>query len=631
MIKKILPNYLLKFFLKTGIFLLVFSLCRVLFLVFNLPSFPVVYFTDFLAGLWFDLVTTAIVFLPLVALEIFPNKWRGNKWFQLLLSICFHVIIFLCVLINIIDIEYFQFTASRSTSSLFTMLGFGNDLMQQLPSFFRNYWYLLLFVIALTLLGAWLYKRVNRISDDSNLTAWWKQIIIFPVTVGLLVLIGRGGIGLRPIAPAKAASYTIDQNIPLVLNSAFTIIKTWGSVALEEKTYFTEQELLNHFNPVKTPSYVIPTLDQNNVVILLLESFSVEYIAAINGTNEVYTPFLDSLIDSSLVFTNCYANGKKSIDAMPSIISSIPKLMEIEYLASQYASNKIESLPKLLREHDYESAFFHGATNGTMSFDVYCELAEFDHYFGREEYNNELHYDGTWGIYDEEFLSWSADKLETLKQPFFSTIFTISSHPPYSIPGRYKNKFNKGPEPMHDAVRYSDFALQQFFEKAKKSSWYNNTLFIIVADHTPASGTDIYFKDMGNMHIPLVLFHPSIPNFKGVNEKVVGQEDILPTVMDLLGYYEPYFAFGQSVFSSAPGYSVSYVGNKIIYFSDTESGHYMLTYQDEKITGIYDLKDQLQINNLMNDKKLSEQLLTRLKAMIQTYNHALISNKMTVE
>ena len=630
MIKNILPAYVRKFFLKAAVFLLIFTLCRLIFLLFNLNSFPVVYFTDFLAGSWFDLMTTAIVFLPLAAIEILPNKWRGTKWFQLILALVFHITLFLCVLINLIDVEYFKFCAARSTSSLFTVLSVGSSFAETVPSYIIDYWYLLLFLIAFQFFGGWLYKRINRIPDDSATTPWWKQISIFPLMAFLLVIVGRGGFGLRPIAAPKAASYTIDQNVPLVLNSAFTVIKTWGSVTLEEKTYFTDEELIARFNPVrhyKNP----PILHQPNIVVLLLESFSVEYISSINGTNDVYTPFLDSLIDSSLVFTNCYANGKKSIDAMPSIISSIPKLMEIEYMASQYAANKIESIPKLLAKRGYESAFFHGATNGSMSFDVYCALAEFDHYFGRKEYNNNDHYDGTWGIYDEEFLAWSAGKFETLSQPFFSTVFTISSHPPYAIPARYQTRFNKGPSEMHNSIAYADYALGTFFEKVKSTSWYNNTLFIIAADHTPASGTDIYYKDMGNMHIPLVFFHPTDSTFRGRNDKVVGQQDVMPTIMDIIGIDEPFFSFGQSVFDPAPGYSASYIGNKYLYFADVGKERYMLTYQDDVVTGIYNLKDQLQVTNLAEDKNLKQSLLDALHAIIQAYNKALIKNKMTAD
>lgn len=610
--------------------ILIYSLCRILFLLLNLDHFPVVYFSDFLVGILFDTITTAIVFLPLVAIEMFPNKWRGKRFYQWILMAAFQVILFLTTLINLIDIEYFKHTSSRSTASLIKMLGFGDDLKQQLPSFLKDYWYLFIILILFQVFGTWLYLRINRIADDSSKVSWLKQIIFFPITAAIFVLVGRGGIGVRPIAAPAAASYTIDQNIQLVLNSAFTVIKTWGNVELKEVDYFKPDELVKIYNPVH--QYSEPaTLNSPNVVILLLESFSVEYISSINGEKEVYTPFLDSLIDSSLVFTNCYANGKKSMDAMPSVISSIPKLMELEYLTSSYAANQIESLPKILSKKGYESGFFHGATNGSMNFDVFADVTGFDAYYGKNEYNNDDDYDGTWGIYDEPFLNWSVDKMSEMKKPFFSSIFTISSHPPYSIPKKYKNTFNQGPSEMHDAVRYSDYALKKFFEKAKKTTWYQNTLFVLVADHTPASGTPIYFKDMGNMHIPLVFFHPTHPKFKGRNEKIVSQTDIMPTILQLIGHNEPFFSFGQSVFEPKPGFSASYIGDKFLYFGEYQNENYFMIYQNEKVIGVYSVKDQLQTTNLLDQIELSNQLERALKAMIQTYNHALINNKMTIK
>lgn len=610
--------------------MLIYTLCRVLFLVLNNDLFPVVYFSDFIAGLWFDIVTVAIVFLPLIAIEIFPNKWRGAKVYQVILWVSFNIILFLTVLINIIDIEYFKHTASRSTASLFKMLGFGEDLSQQIPSFLKDYWYLLLFLILFQAIGIWLYRRVNRISDDSKTTSWIHQIILLPITAALFVIIGRGGFGLKPIAAPKAASYTISQNVQLVLNSAFTVIKTWGNVTLEEKEYYEPDELVKHYNPIRQYNSE-PVLDQPNVVILLLESFSVEYISAINGEKQVYTPFLDSLIDSSLVYTNCYANGKKSMDAMPSVISSIPKLMEIEYLTSSYAANQIESLPRILAKRGYQSAFFHGATNGSMNFDVFADVSGFDNYYGRSEYNNDKDFDGTWGIFDEPFLDWSVKKMSTFPKPFFSSIFTISSHPPYTIPNQYKNRFNQGPSEMHDAVRYSDYSLSTFFEKAKKTDWYNNTLFVVVADHTPASATPVYYKEMGNMHIPLIFFHPTNPFFKGRNDKIVSQVDIMPSILDLMGYHDPFFAFGKSIFDELSGVSASYIGDKFLFFATYMNEHYILLYQEDSVLGVYNLNDQMQTKNLMENSALSKRMEDELKAMIQTYNHALISNEMTVK
>ncbi len=601
-----------------------FTLCRVLFYAFNSTHFSQVGVWDFLVGFLFDIVTTAIVFLPLVVIELFPNKWRDIKPFKITLKLLFFVFLFLALLMNLADIEYFKFSSSRSNISTLKMMSYGSDFMQQLPSFIKDFWYLFIIAFILMFLAFKLFNRIDKIEDDSKNTSWLKQSIWFVVMAVLIVVLGRG-IGLRPIEPINITKYVKDQNVSLALNSTFTIIKSWGKQALKEKNYFTDDELKQIFNPVKKYN-TQKILNQPNIVVIMLESFSVEYIASINGTNEVNTPFLDSLIHQSLVFTNCYANGKKSIDAVPSIISSIPKLMDQEFITSIYATNQIESLPKHLKTLNYQSAFFHGATNGSMNFDQFTKKVGFDYYFGRNEYHNDKDFDGTWGIYDEEFFKWSVNKMTEMKAPFFTTIFSLSSHPPYAIPKKYKNKFVGGKTPMHNSVKYTDYALQQFFAYAKTQPWYNNTLFIITADHTPASGTAEYFMDMGNMHIPLVFFHPTDTTFKGVNEKVVAQIDIMPTILDIIGYDKAFYAYGHSIFSEEC-FSPSYVNNKYLMFGK----NHLLTFLNDKALGLYDLQDKLLDPNRLGQRiEIAKSLEIMLKAYIQTYHKDLINNSMTV-
>jgi phosphoglycerol transferase MdoB-like AlkP superfamily enzyme len=619
-----IPAYIKKFALKFSVFLLMFTLCRILFYIFNSPQFSNVGIWDFFIGFLFDIVTTAIVFLPLVVIELFPNQWRGNKVYQLILKVLFFIVLFFSILMNLADIEYFKFSSSRSNISTIKMMSYGNDFSQQLPSFIKDFWYL--FIIAFVVMGGawWLYKKIDKLKDDSKEISWFKQSVWFVIMAVLIVMLGRGT-GLRPIEPINITKYVKDQNVSLALNSTFTIIKSWGKQALKEKDYFSDEELKQIFYPIHKYDNQ-KELNQPNVVIIMLESFSVEFIASINGTKEINTPFLDSLFHQSLVFTNCYANGKKSIDAVPSIISSIPKLMNQEFITSIYATNQIESIPKHLKSINYETAFFHGATNGSMNFDQFAQKVGFDHYFGRNEYNNDKDFDGTWGIYDEEFFKWSADQMSQLKAPFFTTIFSLSSHPPYAIPEKYNGKFVGGHTPMHNSVKYTDYALQQFFAYAKAQPWYNNTLFIVTADHTPASGTPEYFKDMGNMHIPLVFFHPTDSTFKGVNNKVVGQIDIMPTIFDLIGYDKKFYAFGHSIFSEEC-YSPSYVNNKYLMFGK----NHLYTFLNDKHLGLYNLKDKLLDPNCYKEQKsIADALEKMLKAYIQTYHKDLINNTMTV-
>lgn len=599
-------------------------MARLCFYFLNHSLFPVVYFTDFLVGIWFDSITIAILFLPLIIIELFPHHFRDTKIFKIILKICFSILLFLGTLMNIADIEYFKFSSTRSNASTLKMLSYGEDLSNQLPSYFKDYWFLFLILTVLVYLGIWLYGKSQKLVNNHIRIP--KQILYFILISGLLISLGRGW-GLRPISPINASNYTIDQNVPLVLNSTFTIIKSFGNPTLEEKNYYSESELKAWFNPIHQFSSV-GQLNQPNIVLIMLESFSVEYIKAINKDSMSYTPFLDSLIGESQVYTNCYANGKKSIDAVPSVISSIPKLMDQEFITSTYSTNTIESLPKQLKKMGYHSAFFHGATNGSMNFNQFAAKARFDQYLGRTEYNKDEDFDGTWGIYDHLFLSWAIDEMETFKQPFFSTIFTLSSHPPYNIPDHLKDQFKGGPSKMHNSVAYADYALKLFFDKIKTKPWFKNTLFVITADHTPASVTPIYFKERGNMHIPLLFYYPDGSTLKGRKRKIVSQTDIMPSILDLIGYQHPFFSFGESVFRNKHGFSVSKIGSKYLIF-----GHqHFLVFQNGKVLKMYHIDDKLQKHRLLKKKPETVKLLkNKLLAYIQAYHSALIKNQMTVK
>ena len=408
------------------------------------------------------------------------------------------------------------------------------------------------------------------------------------------------------------------------------MINSWGSSSLEEKNYYSQAQLNSIYSPVHTYNSQGKIKNQN-VCVIILESFSPEYIGRMNGENKSYTPFLDQLIDSSLFFDHCFANGKKSLDAVPSVLASIPKLMDDEYLLSSYTINKIRALPEILNEHSYSTTFFHGATNGSMNFDSFCELAGFQNYFGRTEYNNDTDFDGTWGIFDEPFLQWTVEKINELPKPFFSTTFTISSHPPYTIPEDLKNKFDNGPTQMHNAIAYSDYALEQFFISAQKSTWYKNTLFIITADHTPASSNPTYSNDIGQMHIPLLFYHPTDSFFTGKNSQVVGQIDIMPSVLELIGHDQPFFAFGHSVFDQKNRYTASQIGGKYLFFGRANMVDYLLVYQNDEPLELFNLEDVDQTINLLNiDVEQQNTLVTQLQAIIQTYNHKMITNQLTI-
>ena len=340
------------------------------------------------------------------------------------------------------------------------------------------------------------------------------------------------------------------------------------------------------------------------------------------------SPFFNSLKRKSLSFENCFANGKKSIEGIPSIYSGVPSLSEHPIITGIYGGNKLNSFATYLKPFGYHTSFFHGGRNGTMSFDSYILSSDFDLYFGFNEYPNQNDFDGTWGIYDEPYFDYFINTLNGFKEPFFSGIFTLSSHHPYSIPKKHIERFNKGSHPMENAIAYADYALNSFFEKAKKQPWFERTLFVITADHTPNSLTNDDYIALSQYSIPFLLYSPNDSSLVGTDTSFAQQTDILPTVLDYLNYPNSYFAFGNSKLSiDNNDCSIQYLNGVYQYISED----YVLHYTHHKSIGLYHAKlDKKQQNNLLTLKpQITKKLENNLRAYLQQYNNRMINNQLS--
>jgi len=616
---------------QLSISLLMLFLTRIIFLLFNWGAFQDLSFYNFFLGFWFDLITVGLFFFPFYALYLLPIPIRGYRLHKLFFRLFFNLTNTLLIALNLMDVEYFKYTSKRSTFDLFSMVSTGNDINQLASTFLKDFWFLFLILILLVLLSDFLYRRISTnfsTIKSAKKSFYIKNTIALIVLLPLLILISRGGFGLKPTGIIEASTYTKGKNTAFVLNTPFTMVKTIDQGNLELVEYFPEEELTNYFNPIKKtkPQHILP--DRTNVMIILLESFGTEFIGAYNN-GEGYTPFLDSLIDQSLTFNYGFANGKKSIEAIPAVIASMPTLMENPYISSPFGDNDINTLPNILSKNGYESSFYHGATNGSMRFDGFTALCGYDHYYGRTEYNNEAHSDMTWGILDEYFNPWTARMMSKMKEPFFGTLFTLSSHHPYFIPEHMRDKVKNGPQKICASISYGDIALAQFFEEAKKQPWYDNTIFVVLADHTPSSTTQEYNTRTFLYRIPILFFDPKGRIKPERSDKIFQQMDILPTILDLLNIETDYYSFGNSFYQNTPREAISYLSGSFFYFRDK----YMTTIIDGKARNLYDFT----IQNLSPEDVSSEHLEdvkrneNRVKAMIQTYNRDLNMNKTTVE
>jgi phosphoglycerol transferase MdoB-like AlkP superfamily enzyme len=600
-----------------------YQVCRILFYAFNRNAFDKLDLFTFLGGLQFDLSAIGYINLIFILGHLIPGNFKYKPIYQKGLKISFYSVNLLFIATNFVDFEYYKFTGRRSSFGLITATGMENEIGVLLLSFLKEFWYLPLLLIAI---GILFWKSIGNFkSGNSNSTSkrhHLKEFVILIIALGLGLLMGRGGFRKKPLKVVDAISYSGTGNSALILNTPFTILKTIGKKETLESPKFYDQTTLDRiFNPVvKTNPSGEST--KKNVVIIILESFGNENIRI------GYTPFFDSLATHSYYFKNGFANGKLSIDAVPSTLSSIPSLMNHSLITSNYSLNEIYGLPKILKDNGYATSFFHGAFNGSQNFDQYCKVAGFDNYFGKNEYEGPESFDGTWGVFDEEFLQFFCEKLTSFKQPFFSSVFTISSHNPYTIPKKYNGKFPKGKTKILESIAYSDYALKQFFETAKKQEWYNNTIFVLTADHTSSDPILAKHKtNVGKFSIPILFFDPSNPELKGEIEKNIQQIDIMPSLIDYLNIETKMVTYGKS-FKSKKNFVVYFLDNIYHYINDD----YYMAFDGKKAIGLYNFKtDELLKNNLLKSNSvIADQMEKFIKAYVQSFNERVINNKLHV-
>jgi phosphoglycerol transferase MdoB-like AlkP superfamily enzyme len=620
--------------------LVLFSMCRIGFFLFNHKMFPDVSVSQFITilkgGVVFDLSAVVYINMLFILLQIIPLEIRYNEIYQSVSKYIFFITNGIAIAMNGMDFVYYRFVDKRATADVFKTFEHETNIVKLFFRFLYDYWPATLFTLFIWFLMVYFYKKVKtKCPQPSGKIAYWAvNVLMIPIVIALVIGAARGGYkhSTRPITISNAARYVDSpRDVAIVLNTPFSFFRTFDKKSLVKYDFFDDRKLTELYNPHYIPANTKP-FSGENVVIIILESFAREYIGSLSsqlegGTYKGYTPFIDSLISISLTFNVSIANGKKSIDAMPSILASVPSL-ETPYTISHYANNQINGLPELLKRKGYYSAFFHGAPNGSMGFDSFAKVAGFSDYFGLDQYPERSDFDGIWGVWDEPFFKYFAGKLNSFRQPFLASIFSVSSHHPFKVPEKYTGKFKKGPAPIVEVVGYTDFSLHEFFDEISLSPWFKNTLFVITADHTNESIHKEFQNNFGSYSIPIIFFKPG-SDLKGIKNRISQQIDIMPTVLSYLNYDEEYIAFGNNLLDdSVESFAFNTSGSTYhLYMKD-----HLLEMIDNKSIGLYNYKDDilLEKNLLETEKELQLNMEDKLKAIIQTYNSRLIDNNMVI-
>ncbi len=614
----------------------VYFLARIIYLTINYSYFyqdlTLVHLFELLgAGLVFDTSAILVTNIPYIVLMLLPWHGKERPAYQQFCRWVFVIVNSLALAINLIDACYFRFTMRRTTTTVFSE--FANE--QNLGSIFFSETLKHLYLVFLFAFVAWgLYRlaRYSTLRHDS--LRWWHYDVAMLLSLAFVapfVVAGiRGGFAtaVRPITISNANQY-VNRPIEaaLVLNTPFSLYRTIGKDVFSVPDYFaSEQELEAYYSPVHRPASGI--MDKKNVVVLIVESFGREYIGALNpclddSQYKGYTPCIDSLIARSITFSHTYCNGRKSIDGMPSILSSIPMFIEPFFLTPA-SMNHVSGLASILGDEGYQTAFFHGAQRGSMGFQAFARSTGFKDYYGREDFSSdkrfggEEEFDGTWAIWDEPFLQYYCAKMSEMKEPFMTAVFTASSHHPYVVPEKYRERFPEEGIEIHKCIRYTDMALGKFFRSASRQPWFKNTIFVLTSDHTNLSDHDYYQTDLGGFCSPIIIYEPGITDLQpAVQDKIAQQIDILPTVLGMLHYPKPYFAFGIDVLNTPAEdtWAVNYLNGIYQY---VKHGH-VLQFDGQRTRAVYALTDSLMKHNLVGNCPDQESMEYELKAIIQQY------------
>lgn len=597
-------------------------------------------------GLLFDsaaIVYTNSLYLLLV---LFPLHFKEIKVYREITKWVFVFPNAICIIINLMDAVYFSYTQHRTSAITFNEFKNENNLGSIFGIELFRHWYLLIIAVALILFLVKCYRYSLPIDKSKPLWKYYvRQVVTLAIVIPFAIMGIRGesfSIQKRPISVSNAHQY-VNKPIEtgIVLNTTFSIIRTIGENPMDTPRYFISQtELDNIYSPIHYPS-PNAVVRKKNVVVLIVESFAQEFIGILNkqldgGTYKGYTTFTDSLIPHCTTFEESFSNSSFSIDAVPSLLASIPR-MDRPFVLSPFSLNDLNSMPSELNTWGYYTAFFHGASNGSLGIQSFVKAIGFKDYFGRTEFDKdprfrgEKDYDGTWGIWDEPFLQYFCTKMNEMKQPFLTSVFTLSSHHPFNIPAKYKNIYkDEGLFPLHKCVRYTDNALRHFFATAKKQPWYKNTIFVISADHASFKITHNEYKtELGRFRIPIIIYDPSGEIPAGQRKGIIQQIDVMPTILSYLGYNKPYIAFGKDVFNMKPEDTWAVNWDHIIQFI---KGGYLMQFDGKEITGIYQYStDRLLKHNLKGKLPQEHAMEKQLEAVIQSYIERAKSNKMALK
>jgi len=309
-----------------------------------------------------------------------------------------------------------------------------------------------------------------------------------------------------------------------------------------------------------------------NIILVILESHTAAFSGYLHSDKPSITPNLDRLARQGIAFTNCYANGVRSAHGISSIMMSWPNLPGLPLISRTESVNQVPSLASSLKAIGYSTLFMYGGDSQFDNMNGFFSVHGFDRVIDRKDFSpNET---GTkWGIFDHRVLNRTLEEIDRSSKPVFLTLFTTTNHQPWEIPSEYETTLPVFPDSLyrhgavHRSMAYVDYAIGDFIEQAARRDWYNNSIFVFIADH----GLNVYkspFAKVQNAHIPFVIYAPGLDLEPQTITRPVSQIDVAPTLLGLINYTTPFTFFGQNTLSANTGVACKIIGGEAFWLQD---------------------------------------------------------------
>lgn len=597
-----------------------------------------------LRGLWFDnVIASALSLLPLFVLSVVALLNGLNKrWLQGFNL--FYLIFYLPVFgIGMADIPYFQYFFKHLNVSILNWSEEGGTALGMIFGEASYYLYMLLFVVLIAAF-AWLLVRLRRslLKQPMQNTTWRQSLAYTPLCLllmGLAIFGVRGRLGYNPIRTSQAYFCNNSFLNQLGISPTFYFIR---DIVDSSKSYVEADELISEEDalaiaqrtllpdPATMSDYpVYRRVDTGeeprrmNVVLVLMESLSAEFLNVREKGKEI-TPYLNQLIERSYYFDRFYSAGTHTNQGIMATLYGLPSIFDRNTMKNVDIV-PCQGLPQALKERAYRNLFFvtHEAQYDNMN--AFLLENGFDEMYAEEDYPREMRRN-SFGVADDFLFEYALNVFRekaSAPDPFMGTILTISNHPPYIVPERFKSVSD---DPQYQVVAFADDAIREFMEQASKEDWYRNTVFVFLGDHGKMVGQQVYAMPLSYHHVPLIIYSPALEDAPRRISHLGGQIDVFPTVMSLLkGSYENN-TLGVSLLDSPPRPYIFFASDDALGCLDQRD--FYIYNAKIKVEGLYNYQENNPDNVLEQYRTKADSMRMYAASMLRTTDY-LLKNQLT--